>query len=142
MDAGPNIDHTAIDSYDPLGRPLAKRQIFKRNGVTGPTYSISQTYDIPGNVKTLIYPSSRIVSYSHDQAGRLTNFSGSLGDGVNRTYSTITQFHAAGMIERETPIEARCSSTMAPMQLRMRTRSRMTQPTTAICGGRCTRCRS
>jgi len=90
-----------IDSYDPLGRPITKRQLFKRNGVvTG--YSINQTYDLAGNVKTVKYPSGRTVNYNYDQAGRLSSFTGNLGDGQLRTYSTITQYHQAGMIERET----------------------------------------
>ncbi len=103
---GMDTDHTAIDSYDALGRPLSVRQHFKVNGVWKPGvsfgYTTSVTYDLAGNVKTMTYPSGRTVNYSYDAAGRLSSFTGNLGDGQQRTYSTITQYHPAGMIERET----------------------------------------
>ncbi len=95
-------EHNAIISYDALGRPLTRSHLFKVNGVWSVAYSVSQTYDLAGNIKTVTYPSGRTVNYSYDDAGRLTSFSGNLGDGVSRTYSTITQYHPAGMIERET----------------------------------------
>jgi RHS repeat-associated protein len=102
---GTDTDHISIDSYDALGRPLSVRQHFKVNGVWKPGvsegFTTSVTYDIPGNVKTITYPSGHTIDYSYDQASRLTSFSGNLGDGISRTYSTITQFHASGMIERE-----------------------------------------
>jgi RHS repeat-associated protein len=103
---GADTDHTAIDGYDALGRPLSVRQHFKVNGVWKPGVSVgytsSVTYDLAGNVKTMTYPSGRTVNYSYDGAGRLSSFTGKLGDGQLRTYSTIAQFHPAGMIERET----------------------------------------
>jgi len=96
----PNIDHPAIDSYDPLGRSLTKRQLFKRNGVvTG--YAISQTYDLAGNVKTVTYPSGRTVNYSYDQAGRLSSFSGNLGGGASVTYANTIGYNAAGQMIKE-----------------------------------------
>jgi RHS repeat-associated protein len=97
----PDTDATYIDKYDPLGRPLTKRQDVVRNDTPSPLYLIDHTYDLAGNVKTITYPSGHTVNYSYDNVGRLTDFSGNLGDGVDRTYSTITQFHASGMIERE-----------------------------------------
>ena len=103
---GTDTDHTAIDSYDALGRPLSVRQHFKVNGVWKPGvsfgYTTSVTYDLAGNVKTMTYPSGRKVNYSYDGVGRLSSFTGNLGNGQLRTYSAITQYHPAGMIERET----------------------------------------
>jgi RHS repeat-associated protein len=103
---GTDTDLTAIDGYDALGRPLSVRQHFKVNGVWKPGvsvgYTASVTYDLAGNVKTMTYPSGRTVNYGYDGAGRLGSFTGRLGDGQLRTYSTITQYHPAGMIERET----------------------------------------
>ncbi len=98
--ADPNIDHTAIDSYDPLGRPKTKRQLFKRNGIVGPTYSTIQTYDLAGNVKTVRYPSDREVNYSYDSAGRLYSFSGNLG-GTPLTYADMIDYNAAGQMIKE-----------------------------------------
>ena len=103
---GTDTDQTVIDSYDALGRPLSVRQHFKVNGVWKPGvlvgYTASVTYDLAGNVKTMTYPSGRTVNYSYDDAGRLSSLTGKLGDGQLRTYSAITQYHPAGMIERET----------------------------------------
>jgi len=96
----PNIDHTSIDSYDPLGRPLNKRQLFKRDGIVGPTYSINQTYDLAGKVKSVRYPSDHIVNYSHDQAGRFSGFSGNLG-GLPSTYADTIGYNAAGQMIKE-----------------------------------------
>ena len=59
-------------------------------------------YDLAGNVKTMNYPSGRTVNYGYDQAGRLSTFTGNLGDSQLRTYSTIAQYHPAGMVERGT----------------------------------------
>src|SRR6266540_737800 len=103
---GTDTDQTVIDGYDALGRPLSVRQHFKVNGVWKPGvsfgYTTSVTYDLAGNIKTMTYPSGRSVNYSYDAAGRLSSFTGNLGDGQLRTYSTIAQYHPAGMIERET----------------------------------------
>jgi len=103
---GTDTDQTVIDGYDALGRPLSVRQHFKVNGVWKPGvsfgYTTSVTYDLAGNIKTMTYPSGRSVNYSYDGAGRLSSFTGNLGDGQLRTYSTIAQYHPAGMIERET----------------------------------------
>jgi RHS repeat-associated protein len=97
-----NIDHTAIDSYDPLGRPLTKRQLFKRNGVVSPTYSISQTYDLAGNVKKLTYPSGLITAnYSYDQAGRLTADTLSIFGVGTYTGSDSIEYNAAGQMIKE-----------------------------------------
>jgi len=96
----PNVDHTAIDRYDPLGRPLTKRQVFKHNGIVGPHYSVNQTYDLAGNVKSVTYPSGRAVDYSYDQAGRLSSFSGNLGDSP-RTYADMIGYNAAGQMIKE-----------------------------------------
>ena len=52
-------------------------------------------------LKTLTYPSDRTVNYSYDQAGRLSSFSGNLGDGVNRNYAIGMQYDAAGSMKRE-----------------------------------------
>jgi RHS repeat-associated protein len=96
------ITQNVYDYYDPLGRPLTKRQFFGNGGSWHPSYYYyDQSYNLAGAVKTQTYPSLRSTSYSYDSAGRLTGFSGALGDGVSRTYSTITKYNAAGQRERE-----------------------------------------
>jgi RHS repeat-associated protein len=99
---GQEVEHTAIDSYDALGRPLTKRQRFKKNGVWSENYSVSRTYDLAGNVKSVTYPSGRIVNYSHDQAGRLSSFSGNLGvGGAPSPYADTFSYNAAGQMIKE-----------------------------------------
>jgi RHS repeat-associated protein len=95
-----NVTHMAIDSYDALGRPLTKRQHFWQGGGWGPAYAVQHAYDLAGNVKTLTYPSGRIVNYSYDQAGRLSVFSGNLG-GSPRTYADTIGYNAAGQMIKE-----------------------------------------
>ena len=88
---GATVEHIAIDSYDPVGRPEIQRQVFKQNSVWGPTYQISRGYNLASGVITQTYPSGRTVAYSYDAAGRTNSFSGTLGDNFNRTYATITK---------------------------------------------------
>jgi RHS repeat-associated protein len=95
------VTHMAIDSYDALGRPLTKRQHYWRGSDWGTPYSVSQTYDLAGNVKSLTYPSGRTVNYSHDQAGRLSSFSGNLGGGATVNYANTISYTAAGQMIKE-----------------------------------------
>jgi RHS repeat-associated protein len=83
--------------YDEAGRAVQKVQ-----QISGNNYKVSAGYNSAGAMTGETYPSLHTVSYGFDYAGRLTGFSGNLGDGVSRTYSTITQFSAAGQVERET----------------------------------------
>src|SRR3984893_3100108 len=87
-DTGSNVEHTAIGSYDALGRPLVQRQLFKLNGTWGSTYQTQRSYNLAGGVTWPGYPSTRTVSYPYDNAGRTNAFTGNLGDGVGRTYAT------------------------------------------------------
>ena len=61
--SGANVDHTAVDSYDALGRPLVQRQLFKLNHVWSAPYQTSRNYNRAGGVKTQTYPSVHSVSY-------------------------------------------------------------------------------
>ncbi|MFZ0749761.1 MAG: RHS repeat-associated core domain-containing protein, partial [Pyrinomonadaceae bacterium] len=56
---------------------------------------------LAGNVKTMTYPSGHAVSYNYDSAGRLADrdaqnlaFTGNLGDGTQRTYSSAISYSA------------------------------------------------
>ncbi len=104
---GSTVEHTAVDSYDAIGRPLVKRQIFKTSGVWGQTYQAQRTYDKAGNVITETYPSGRTLSYNYDAAGRpgdngaQSAFSGNLGDGVQRTYASQLRYQEMGGLEQE-----------------------------------------
>ena len=98
---GSNVDHKAIDSYDALGRPLVQRQLFKLNGTWSPTYKISRSYNLAGAVTSQTYPSGHTVSYTYDAAERTASFSGNLGDGTTRTYSTNITYSPFGGLSKE-----------------------------------------
>jgi RHS repeat-associated protein len=99
---GSNVEHTAIDSYDALGRPLVQRQLFKLNNVwSSSSYQISRTYNRAGGVVLQKYPSWHDVSYTYDDAGRTASFSGYLGDNVQRTYSNSIEYASVGGLSRE-----------------------------------------
>jgi RHS repeat-associated protein len=82
--------------YDELGRANIK---YQRINTTN--YQISASYNKAGGMTAETYPSTRTVSYGYDNAGRLTSFSGTLGDGTSRTYASVTQYNAAEQRERE-----------------------------------------
>jgi RHS repeat-associated protein len=101
ISVGSNVDHKAIDSYDALGRPTVQRQLFKLNGTWSPTYQISRGYNLAGAVTSQTYPSGHTVSYAYDAAGRAVTFSGNLGDGTTRTYSSNATYSPFGGLSRE-----------------------------------------
>jgi len=89
--------------YDALGRPAVS---FQQTG--GVNYQVGPvTYNLAGSVTSLRYPSGHTVSYNYDAAGRLGDhngqpaFSGNLGDGVLRTYSSEVLYHATGAMSQE-----------------------------------------
>jgi RHS repeat-associated protein len=99
--AGSEVEHRAVDAYDALGRPLTQRQMFKTAGVWSAAYTTSRTYTRSGNVETQTLPSGHTASYSHDAAGRVSGFTGNLGDGVTRAYASNATYDEAGRLKRE-----------------------------------------
>jgi RHS repeat-associated protein len=97
---GSEVEHRAVDAYDALGRPLTQRQMFKTGGAWSPAYTTSRTYTRSG-IGTQTLPSGHTVSYSFDTAGRVSGFTGNLGDGVTRTYAANTIYDEAGRLKRE-----------------------------------------
>lgn len=98
---GNNVEHTSVDSYDALGRPLVQRQLFKLSGTWGPTYQTSRAYNRAGSVISQTYPSAHTVSYTYDAAGRTSSFTGDLGDGASRTYASTFAYNALNQITQE-----------------------------------------
>ncbi|HEX6045429.1 MAG TPA: RHS repeat-associated core domain-containing protein, partial [Pyrinomonadaceae bacterium] len=105
---GTNVDHTSVDSYDALGRPLVQRQLFKLNGAWSATYQTSRAYNAAGGVISQTYPSGHSVTYNYDNAGRLADknasdlaFRGNLGDGVQRTYASGNVYSPWGSLTME-----------------------------------------
>ena len=82
--------------YDEFGRVKIKYQ-----RVNTTNYKIEAIYNKAGEITEETYPSTRKVNYAYDNAGRLTIFNGTLGDGTSRTYANVTQYNAAGQRKRE-----------------------------------------
>jgi RHS repeat-associated protein len=99
--AGSEVEHAAVDSYDAMGRPLVQRQLFKTGGAWGATYQTSGVYNRAGFVTSQTYPSGHTVSYTPDAAGRLAAFTGNLGDGAQRAYSSNVSYDAASRLQQE-----------------------------------------
>jgi RHS repeat-associated protein len=93
--------HVAIDEYDVMGRPKNYRQHFLTNGVASPQFNVKYTYDLGGQLLTETYPSGHTVNFAYDAAGRLNNYSGNLGDGASRTYSTGISYSEFGGLQQE-----------------------------------------
>lgn len=100
ISVGNNVEHTAIDTYDTLGRPLVQRQLFKLNGTWSPTYQLTRTYDLAGSLKSQLYPSGNSVAYIYDGAGRTSTFSGNLA-GSSRIYSNNISYSPFGGLAKE-----------------------------------------
>jgi RHS repeat-associated protein len=91
-----SVSTYSYSGYDALGRVLGGSET-----LGGQTYSISQNYDLAGHVLTESYPSNRTVTNDYDNGGRLSSFSGNLGDGSQRTYSTGISYDSASHWTRE-----------------------------------------
>jgi RHS repeat-associated protein len=83
-------------AYDALGRPTLKIQ---QTGTIN--YQLSADYSLSGALTTLTYPSGRTVTNSYDNAGRLSAFSGNLGDGLTRNYATGIIYSPVGGLVKE-----------------------------------------
>src|SRR5713226_9067497 len=83
------VSSYSYSGYDALGRVLGGSQT-----IGSQSYPVSYAYDRAGHVLTETYPSGRTVTNAYDNAGRLNSFTGNLGDGTTRTYSSITGTNA------------------------------------------------
>jgi len=95
------VSVSVFDAYDAVGRPATYHQVYWMNNAWGQPYNVARTYDKAGNITSQIYPSGRTVSYGYDAAGRVSSFTGNLGDGVQRTYSTGVTYSEFGGIQQE-----------------------------------------
>ena len=86
-------------SYDAMGRALAGSQLIR--GSINRTYSLGYTYDLAGHMKSMTYPSGRVVSNNYDAAGRLQDVTGTLGDGNFRNYSSGINYSTFGGMSQE-----------------------------------------
>jgi len=93
--------HIAIDEYDVMGRPKNYRQHFFTNGVASPQFNVKYTYGLGGQLLTETYPSGHMVTFAYDSAGRISNYSGTLGDGTSRTYASGITYSEFGGLQQE-----------------------------------------
>src|SRR4029077_11263844 len=92
---------TTINSYDPAGRPASQSQQFYSGSTWSAGYQMAATYDRAGHALTQTYPSGHTVNYDYDIAGRISSFTGNLGEGVQRTYANDFQYTAFGGLQQE-----------------------------------------
>ncbi len=99
---GAKPSHTAVGLYDAMGRMTQLYNLFgDGQGGWSAGYAINRSYNRAGAVTSQTYPSGRTVAYTYDLAGRTTGFSGYLGDGTNRTYSSSISYVASGALKQE-----------------------------------------
>ena len=75
--------------YDVMGRVNQQRQV-----TGGNTYSLSYTYNLAGLLSTETYPTSRVLTHSYDNAGRLSQIS----DGTTNFASSVSYTPSGGML--------------------------------------------
>lgn len=75
--------------YDSMGRVNVQKQVTGSN-----TYSLSYTYNLAGLLATETYPTSRVLTHSYDNAGRLSQIS----DGTTTFASSFSYAPSGGML--------------------------------------------
>jgi YD repeat-containing protein len=81
---------TASYSYDTLGRMITETR-----SIAGISKNTGYTYNLDGSVKTLTYPSGRVVTYTPDSAGRLI----SAVDGNGTNYVSSASYNPDGSLK-------------------------------------------
>ena len=97
-DAGTRL---TVEAYDVLGRPVVQKQQFNVNGAWSKSYTVQRSYALAGQVASQTYPSGHVVTYDYDATGRLKEFKGNLGDGVQRGYVLNVNYDEAGRMREE-----------------------------------------
>lgn len=82
--------------FDAVGKPVRGLQ-----QIGGINYQTSAIYNLAGAVTGMTYPSGRTVAYGYDSAGRTSSFTGYLGDGNYRVYSTGMSYSPLGGLSQE-----------------------------------------
>jgi RHS repeat-associated protein len=102
------VSATVFDTYDSVGRLTQYHQSFWTGGGYGQSYPVTRVYNKAGDVTSETYPSQHVVNYNYDAAGRLGDngaqqpaFSGTLGDGAQRTYASSILYDPLGGMSQE-----------------------------------------
>ncbi len=115
--------------YDALGRAVLKIQ--QTGGVN---YQTAAGYSIAGALTSETYPSGHTVNYAYDAAGRASSFTGNLGEGVQRNYSTGIVYSSLGGMTKEqfgtdTPVYSKLFYNVRGQLAEIRESSSYTGPT-------------
>jgi RHS repeat-associated protein len=97
---GTNAVRTTIGAFDDLGRASILQQQFYINGWSQ-AFTVGRTFNRAGNILTQSYPSGHSINYAYDRAGRLSSFTGNLGEGVPRNYATDFKYNEWGKLQQE-----------------------------------------
>jgi len=80
----------------------------QKQTISSHDYTTGYTYDLAGDVLTETYPSGHVATYNYDGVGRLADkdsthlaFTGNLGDGTSRNYSSGIAYDEAGRMTVE-----------------------------------------
>src|SRR6185437_9489316 len=84
------INAASTFAYDPIGRLIKQTNCLPSN-CTETANQVTATYDLAGNLNTLIYPSGRKMIYDYNSAGHFTkvNFDSFNGIPVNFAYYNV-----------------------------------------------------
>jgi RHS repeat-associated protein len=99
--AGSAGSRTTINGFDALGRPTSESQQFYASSAWSQAYTTQRGYNLAGGVTLQTYPSGRTTAYTYDSAGRAKTFSGTLGDGQQKDYSTEILYSPFGAMTKE-----------------------------------------
>lgn len=91
-----SVSTATVAGYDALGRVTGGSQV-----IGSQTYTMAYNYDLVGHVLSETYPSNHVVNYGYDAAARLSSFTGNLGDGSTRNYSTAIVYSSLGGLAKE-----------------------------------------
>jgi YD repeat-containing protein len=96
-----NTARTQVSGFDAYGRPLSQTQQFWLNSAWTAGYTVTPTFNLAGGMTAETYPSGHTVNYGYDAAGRLSSFTGNLGDGVSRNDATGLTYSVFGDLSQE-----------------------------------------
>jgi len=96
--SGAKRSQTTINSYDAVGR---RTSLTQQRGSSNTPFTVQRQYGLAGQVATQTYPSGHTVTYTYDDAGRTSQFSGNLGDAVSRSYTSALLYDSAGRLSKE-----------------------------------------
>jgi RHS repeat-associated protein len=89
-----SVSATSYTEFDAMGRVKQSQQT-----TADQNYPMSYTYNIAGAMTSETYPSGRVVTTGYDNAGRLSQISGTKTGESNKTYASQFSYTAYGAIK-------------------------------------------